>query len=344
MKVKKVFASQQFLIAMAILLLAVLIQLRSGQFFVANNLVDLLRACITPCTFAIGTYMVIISGGIDVSFPGVSALSAYIVLLMQLKVNLSGGNPVIGYLLCFLVGGAIGALSGFLIGHYRFPALIVTLGVSNIAWGILYGPLNNLTYPLPDGAMAWARTNLFSVKSSFTGGSTPIPALVLVVLGMIVLTSFIMNKTMLGRGIYAMGGNVDSASRVGFNVLALHIFVYAFAGGLAGIGGYNRLLLSKMLQTIDQSGYEMTIIAGVVLGGVRITGGMGTLSGALLGTIFLTILSNSLMMLGFSPYWANAVTGVVIILGISMTGIQKLLGKRHRTRKISPEYGKKEGV
>lgn len=341
MNVKKIFASQQLLLALAILLLAGLIQYRSGQFFVANNLVDLLRACITPCTFAIGTYMVIISGGIDVSFPGVSALSAYMVLLMQVKTNPAGGNPVLGYLMCFLVGGFIGALSGFLIGYYRFPALIVTLGISNIAWGILYGPFNNLTYPLPDKAMAWAKTNLFSVMSSSTGGSIQVPSLVLVVVVLIVLAAFIMNKTMLGRGIYAMGGNVDSASRVGFNVLALHIFVYAFAGGLAGIGGYNRLLLSKMLQTIDQSGYEMTIIAGVVLGGVRITGGVGTLSGALLGTVFLTILSNSLMMLGFSPYWANAVTGVVIILGIGMTGIQVALKKINKTQRISSEYEKK---
>ena len=317
---------------LAILVLGLMIQYRSGRFFDANNLVDFLRAFIVPCTFAIGTYIVIVSGGIDISFPGLSALVSYVVVLLQLRAGPENASLLAGYVLCFLLGALLGSINGFLIGYYKLPSLIVTLGTVNLYWGILFGPLNNLTYPLPRPLMNWSRVFLFTVTNPSSGISASLPALFIIAFTLIPITWFIMYKTMIGRGIYAIGGNIDAASRVGFNVLALQVFVYAFSGGLAGLCGYNRIILTRILNPAIKAGTEMTIIAGVVLGGVRITGGVGTLSGALLGTIFLTILNNSLMLLGFSPYWADAATGVAIVIGISISTIQIIIERRKQIR------------
>ena len=239
--------------------------------------------------------------------------------------------------MCLAIGGLFGALNGFLIGYYRLPAMIVTLGTSNLFWGILFGPLKNLTFSLPDNLNKWSRMYLLTVTNPETEVSATLPALAITTVIVICISWFIMNKTMVGRGLYAIGGNRDAASRVGFNVLALQIFVYAFAGAVAGMAGYNRVITTRILNTVFTDGTEMTIIAGVVLGGVRITGGVGTLSGAILGTIFLTILTNSLLLLGLSPYWANAATGVVIIIGISLSSFQVIMERRKRINRNAQE-------
>lgn len=335
---KETFTRHEFIMVMAILVLGLVIQAQSGQFFDSNNLVDMLRASITPCTFAVGTYMVLIAGGIDLSFPAISALTSYIVVVGQINFSSSGeGNVLVGYLMCLAIGGLFGALNGFLIGYYRLPAMIVTLGTSNLFWGILFGPLKNLTFSLPDNLNKWSRMYLLTVTNPETEVSATLPALAITTVIVICISWFIMNKTMVGRGLYAIGGNRDAASRVGFNVLALQIFVYAFAGAVAGMAGYNRVITTRILNTVFTDGTEMTIIAGVVLGGVRITGGVGTLSGAILGTIFLTILTNSLLLLGLSPYWANAATGVVIIIGISLSSFQVIMERRKRINRNAQE-------
>lgn len=329
---------------LAIFVLGMIIQARSGQFFDSNNLVDMARASITPCTFAVGTYMVLASGGIDLSFPAISALTSYIVVVGQLQLDPGGdGNVLLGYVMCLIIGGLFGALNGFLISYYRLPAMIVTMGTSNLYWGILFGPLKNLTFNLPANLNKWSRTYLFTATNAETGISATLPALAITTIAIIILAWFLMNKTMVGRGLYAIGGNIDAASRVGFNVLLLQVLVYALAGGFAGIAGYNRVVTARILNTVFTDGTEMTIIAGVVLGGVRITGGVGTLGGALLGTVFLTILTNSLLLLGLSPYWANAATGIIIILGIGVTGLQVMMERKKRIKRNEEEQMRARG-
>lgn len=336
--------SHEFFVLVAIVLLGLLIQMTSGQFFDSNNLVDILRACITPCTFALGTYVVIVSGGIDLSFLGISSIASYLVLVWQINNSAFQENIPLGYFLCFLIGIVLGAVNGFLIGYFKLPPLIVTLGTQNLFWGILFGPLDCITYPLPDSMIRWAQNYMITATNTASNISSSFPTLGIVVFILAALTWLLMSKTMIGRGIYAIGGNVESARRVGYNVLFLQIFTYAFAGGLAGVCGYNRAFMNRVLQVTFESGMEMTIIAGVVLGGVRITGGVGTLSGALLGTIFLTILDNSLLLLGLSAYWADAATGLAIVLGIGITAVQIKLERNKRVRRITAPGDVKEAA
>ncbi|MGI6669927.1 MAG: ABC transporter permease, partial [Acetivibrionales bacterium] len=290
---------------------------------------DMLRACIVPCMFCIGAYIVIVSGGIDLSFPAIASLSSYVVIVSQIKSGL-GGNINWGYFACFIFGALLGCLNGILIGYYKLPSLIVTLGVSNLYWGIMLGPLNCTQHPLPANLAAFARKFLFTVTDAKSGLSSPLHVSAIHLVIMVFITWIIMQKTMLGRGIYAIGGNIDAASRLGFNVLAHTMFVYAFVGGLAGMIGYTRNILSNHLTPIFESGTELNIIAGVVLGGVRISGGVGTLTGALFGTVFITVLSNSLLLMGVNSYWAEFATGLTILIGFSITAIQIVFEKKRK--------------
>ena len=324
----KKLKTHEFFILVAIVVLGLLIQFQSGHFFQPNNLVDMLRACITPCTFALGTYVVLIAGGIDLSFLGISSIASYLVIVWQIQTSMTETNIALGYLLCFLIGVVLGCVNGVLVGFFKLNPLIVTLGTLNLYWGILFGPLDCITYVLPDPLIKWAQTYLFTATDSAGRVSSSLPMLALSVVVLAVITWFLMKKTMIGRGIYAVGGNADAAGRIGFNVLFLQVFAYAFAGGIAGIAGYNRAIINRVLQVSFESGMELTIIAGVVLGGVRITGGVGTLTGALLGTVFLTILNNSLLLLGFSTYWTDAATGFAIILGTGITAVQIIMERK----------------
>lgn len=328
-RLKSIPKKREFYVLLAIIVLCLIIELRSGQFFTNKNIVDMVRACLIPCMFCIGTYMVIISGGIDLSFPAIASLSSYVVIVSQIK-NGFGGNIYWGYLACFIFGALLGCLNGFLIGYYKLPSLIVTLGVSNLYWGIMLGPLNCTQHPLPANLAAYARNYLFTVTDAKSGLSSPLHVSAIHLVVMAFITFLIMQKTMLGRGIYAIGGNADAASRLGFNVLANIMFVYAFVGGLAGMIGYTRNILSNHLTPIFESGTELDIIAGVVLGGVRISGGVGTLTGAILGTVFITILSNSLLLMGVNSYWAEFATGVAILVGFSITAVQIVIESKKK--------------
>lgn len=128
-----------------------------------------------------------------------------------------------------------------------------------------------------------------------------------------------MNKTSIGRKIYALGGNAEAASRIGFSLLKLHLFVYGYMGFVSGIAG---IVQSYTVQTVAPDsllGYELTVLAAVVLGGTSLIGGKGTLAGTMMGVILLAIIQNGLNLLGISSYWQTVVTGLIIVLSVSMT-------------------------
>jgi simple sugar transport system permease protein len=141
---------------------------------------------------------------------------------------------------------------------------------------------------------------------------------------------------MVGRGIYATGGDEVAAERAGFNVRAIKMFLYCFVGVLAGITGVARISMMAYADPSTMLGMELTVIAAVVLGGTRVTGGVGTLTGTVLGVALMTILANSLILIGIPTYWSRAFTGVVIIIGTGVTARQIAVKHRGRqaTRKV----------
>jgi simple sugar transport system permease protein len=325
--IKKITNRTEFYIFITILLLIAVIQIRSGQFLTGNNLVDLVRSMIIPAMFAIGAHMVLISGGIDVSFTAVASLSMYAATNMFLKADYHGSIIVI-YAVGAAFGLLLGALNAILIAKFKFPTLIVTLGTSSLFTGIMLGALAAHEIPVPAPMLEHGKAKLFSAYNEQLGFSSDMPVAIILLFVLILIAIFIMKYTMLGRGIYAVGGDEISAQRAGFNVFAIHFFVYCFVGLVAGITGIARASMMFNANPTNMLGMELMVIAAVVLGGARVTGGTGTLTGTMLGVALITIMSNSLILIGIPTYWQRVFTGAIIIIGTGVSAYQLMSSKK----------------
>ncbi len=305
----------------AIVLLSLLIQFRSGQFFTSNNLVDLSRSMVVPALFAIGALMVIVSGGIDVSFTAIASLAMYSTTRILLPSDYAG-SVILPYLMGASFGLLMGALNGALIAYFRFPTLVVTLGTSSLFIGIMQGVLGAHEIPVPASMRLHGQSFLFRVYNTQLNLGSEMPTTVLILLGMLVLVFFILRYTMLGRGIFAIGGDEISAQRAGFKVFGIKMFIYCFVGMLAGVAGIARASMMQNCHPTNLNGMELTVIAAVVLGGTRVAGGLGTLTGAMLGVALMTIMSNSLILIGVPTYWQRVFTGAIIIIGTGVSAYQ----------------------
>ena len=337
MKMKNLLKRNEFYVGVILLVLCLVIQFKSGQFFTGNNMVDLARAMIIPGMLTMGVMMEIISGGIDVSFPSIAMLSMYTTVITFKSINYDGPVAVM-FLFATVLGLLMGLINGALICWLKLPAFIITLGTSSVYLGFMQAVLKSHTIGvLPKPMSALSKSYLVTVYNEELGISSSLPSVFIFLLVVVALAIFLFRFTMLGRGIYALGGDRDACHRAGYNVVALQMFVYTTMGALAGFVGLTRAVLMRSCQPTNLIGYEMTCIAAVVLGGTRISGGHGTVFGTLLGALLLTVVSNSLILLGVPTYWSKFVTGVLIIIGTGMSAIQALQRQRKLTSNVLEE-------
>lgn len=346
---KKLLKRNEFYVSVVIVLLVILIQVKSGQFFTANNLVDLARSCILPGILTLGIMMEIIAHSIDVSFPAIAMITMYTVTEVATTANYSGPVWVL-FVAAAVMGTLLGVVNGVLAAWLKLPTLIITLGTSSIYMGVMQGVLKcRVIAVMAEPLERLSSTYLFVATNKESGLTSPLPMLFLLLLAVIVVVGLLMKYTMLGRGIYAFGGDPVSAKRAGFNIVFTQIFVFAFMGCLAGLGGLTRTVLTGSCQPTTLEGYEMTCIAAAVLGGTRLSGGVGTVKGALLGVLLMMIVNNNLILLGIPTYWSKFVTGIFIILGIGISSYQTLRAQRVISASILEEEtpageAKKEAV
>ncbi|MGB3416590.1 MAG: ABC transporter permease [Mesorhizobium sp.] len=292
------------------------------------TLFDLLRNSIVTGIFAIGVLLVLISGGIDVSFTAIAAFAMYTTTLTL--VNLGIDVPWYGiFALSILIGTGLGLVNAVFIAGFRLPTLIVTLGTLSAFRGFLLTFVGSqLISNVPAGMRDFSRLTMLRGTTSegyFYSLPWAFVALVLVVAG----TWFLLNKTLLGRKIFAIGGSSDSARRIGIGVRGVQVFVYAYVGALSGLAGIIHASLARVANPFDLVGLELSVIAAVVLGGARLTGGYGTITGTLLGVALIVLVSNSLILLGIPSTWQSVVIGALILLG---TGLPAYQAKRAALR------------
>ncbi len=292
------------------------------------TLFDLLRNSIVTGIFAIGVLLVLISGGIDVSFTAIAAFAMYTTTLTL--VNLGIDVPWYGiFALSILIGTGLGLVNAVFIAGFRLPTLIVTLGTLSAFRGFLLTFVGSqLISNVPPGMRDFSRLTMLRGTTSegyFYSLPWAFVALVLVVAG----TWFLLNKTLLGRKIFAIGGSSDSARRIGIGVRGVQVFVYAYVGALSGLAGIIHASLARVANPFDLVGLELSVIAAVVLGGARLTGGYGTITGALRGVALIVLVSNSLILLGIPSTWQSVVIGALILLG---TGLPAYHAKRAALR------------
>jgi simple sugar transport system permease protein len=324
----------EFLVGLTILGLCLFVGSVNSAFWSLPNLFDLLRSSIVLGIFALGALVVIVSGGIDVSFTAVAVLSMYITTKLLLAWEYSGPFLWICLLSCG-IGLCLGLVNALFISAFRLPTLIVTLGTMSAFRGFLLAFIgSNHISVLPQAMVAFSQWDLLRGRTP-DGVLYSLPGAVLFLFGAALFTWALLRYSMLGRGIYALGGDAVAAERVGFSLSRIQFFIYGYVGVLAGLGGIIHTSLSRMANPFDLVGTEMNVLAAVVLGGARITGGHGSVPGTLLGVGLVVIMNNSLILLGVPSYWQRVAVGLLLLVG---TAAPILLA---RTRK-RPHAGEEE--
>lgn len=328
---KKLTKHTEFYVFIIIVALSLIIHARSGLFFANNNIVDLMRSMIVPSIYALCALLSFVSTGPDVSFPLIAALSTYLAITVTNTLGYTGSSILV-FLFAIVFGMLMGALNGWIIVKYKFPSLIVTLGTSSIFNGLLLGAFEAGRMDLPVSLARIGKASLFSVKNSKTGLGSSLPMTFLIVIGLYIIMYLVLNYTMVGRGIYALGGDEISAERAGFNVKAIRFGVFVANGAIAAIAGVCYAVMSMRYLPTEYEGGEMIVIAAVILGGTRMAGGVGTLKGCILGTLLLTMVSNSLILLGIAVSWQKVFVGAIIIIGTAISALQSYTAGKVRSK------------
>lgn len=325
---KRALRSQEFVIAVAIVLLSALITFINPAFLTLGNFYDLLRFMTIDGLLALGVLLILISGGVDVSFPAIASASSYIVLTFLIREGLAPSLWVI-YLLAIAIGLLMGLLNGIFVNSFRLPTLIVTLGTSSLYFGlVLFFLGSRALFNVPPSLTAFSRMSLHTVPAPSNVGTTALhPAILLLVAGALGV-HFLLRYTMIGRGTFALGGSYEVTVRTGFNVRRIEYIIYGLAGALAAVAGMTFAALYRQANPVGLRGTELDVIAAVVLGGASIMGGSGSVIGALLGVLLLTIIRTSLVLVGIPSDWQRFVVGIILIIGVSVPALRALRQER----------------
>ncbi len=300
------------------LLLISLVSLVVGSinpaFFQLSNLFDIIRGSVVQGLFALGVLVVLAAGSLDVSFTAIAALSMY--TITNAVLDFTPGMPIAPIFLAGATAGILlGALNGLLVLGLKVPSLIVTIGTQYFYRGLLLTFVGTaLIANVPASMEMFGKSELISFQPEH-GMRAALPTFVLVLGVAAVLTWWLLNRTLLGRATYAMGGGLGIAERLGYNVATMHVFVFSYAGMLAGVAGIVHVSGNRLANPFDLVGSELDVIAAVILGGARITGGAGTVTGTLLGVALVTLVNNVLILAGIPNTFQKVVVGAFIILG-----------------------------
>ena len=312
--VKKISKSYEFMVLCVIVVLIIgLAAATKGKSIQLGNILDLMTNYSAYGVIAVGCLFVIISGGIDISFMAVGAVAQYLSALYMIH---RGGNFVMIYLIAIVTGTLLGFINAVLVNRLKAPTLIITIGTMNVIYGVMMKVTSGVRlHGFPEWFSKKVESSLFAVSVGTLAA-------------VMVIAWFILKKTKMGRRVYAVGGNMEAAKRCGISVLQVHMFVYGFAGAMAAIGALINCYLSQQASIEALYGNEMDVLAMVVLGGVSLSGGKGSVSGTLLGIILVALLSNGMILVGVSSYWKDLVIGSVILISFCVTVWRMISAKR----------------
>lgn len=300
---------QKLLPFLSLTALFVFLSVASPHFLTAGNLASVVRQTATINIMALGMTLVIVAGGIDLSVGAILAFAGTAGTMI-----ISGGLPVplgiLGGLLCGLFWGLV---NGGLTTGLKIPSFIVTLGTLGIVRG--------LTLVLTGGLPVAGLPREFGTLAEGTLGGIPVVLLILAACA--VFTYVVLHSTKLGRYTYAIGSNQDAAIYAGIPVAKYTVAVYAISGMLTGLAGMIEASRLMTGQPTAGQGYELQVIAAVVIGGGSLSGGEGSVIGTLIGAYIMGLLSNGSVLLGINPYVQQAVIGAIIILAVAVDEARK---------------------
>lgn len=303
--------TQAVWVTLFVLVLTVFMSTVTDTFFTSHNIYNISRNFAYVGIVALGQTLVLISGGIDLSVGSVMGLSA-IVAAQSME---GGASIYLGFFYGLSAALICGLINGFLISVMKLSPFIVTLGMLSIARSvalILAG--NKMVY-----SFGSAEKSFFE----FGGGdllNVPNPVWILILL--CALLSFFLSKTVWGRHLYAVGGNEQAATLSGIKVTRMKISAYILCAMLSGFAGILLVGWLGSATTALGSGYELTVIAAAVIGGVSLIGGYGSAYSSIVGAALVELIRNMLLLLGVDPYWQGSFVGTVIILAILLQRVK----------------------
>lgn len=296
-----------------IILLSILVEFRNPNFLTMENLNDMIRNTAILSILAVGMMLVLITRGIDLSIGATLALSG---MLSALTVAAHPGmHPAFAILEGTMIGMVCGMIVGFLISKMDILPIISSLGMMNVFRG--------LTFMVSGGR--WVSANQMSAgfKAIATSSILGINTLIFIAIIIYIIFYYFINYTRTGRQIYAVGSNPESAKISGINNSKILWMVYTIMGALSGLAGVLWVSKYASAQGDTAMGYEMNVIAACVLGGVNIAGGSGKISGIILGSLLLGILNNALPLINVSPFWQQAIQGMIILIAVIVNALVK---------------------
>ncbi|WP_447554729.1 ABC transporter permease [Vreelandella sp. EE22] len=313
-----------------IVALSIVLALTTDSFLSVQNLFDLLNNQSVNIIFAVGLVVVLIAGGIDISFAVAASVVQYVVMTALME-YLGGGGWVAGILLSMAVGTLLGLFNALLIDRFRIVSIIVTIGTFNLFFGLLMYFTGGVSiYDVPD--WLYYSIPLLDLPAERGSATLYLPAAVMAV--MVLLTWFILARTGFGRSIYGFGSSPEAARRSGVSVWKIHAFAYGWLGLCAGVAG---LMQAHIVQEVVPNaliGQELPILAAVVLGGATLGGGRGTVLGAVLGVLLLAVVQNGLNLLGVTPYAFRMIVGLIILVAITTSNLGNLLPRSTRAKTV----------
>jgi simple sugar transport system permease protein len=299
-----------------IVIMGILFSTLSPGFLTVENLMDLLESYSVSAIMAAGLLVVLIAGGIDISFAAIAGVTQFLAATILVNV---GGNWFTAFAIAGLFGALLGVVNALLIHYLRAISVIVTISTMTFYFSILmFVTQGRSIYNLPD----WFTGNI-----SFL--SIPFPVMVAGIV--LLVTLLLLSRLTIGRLIYGLGGNPEAAKRMGCNVAALQCFVYGYSGLMGAVAGIVQAHRVEEVVPNALMGRELDVLAAVVLGGASLSGGVGTVSGTILGIVLLAMLQNGLTLVGVSSYSFGLVTGLVILISVSATAYA---AKRQRKRSV----------
>lgn len=298
-------------ILIGLLGICVIIAFKSPQFLTQNNIMNVLRQISSNMFLACAMTMILISGGIDLS---VGSNIAIIGVIAGTLLGMNVPIPLV-ILACFALGAFFGSINGFILSRTTLPPFIVTFSMMSILRGATYVYTGGTTVRIDN--RAW-----INLGTGYVFDVIPLPVVYMVVILLIVWV--ILNKTQLGRHIYAVGGNEKAAQFSGIKVRRVRMFVYIFSGMMAALAGMVLCARSYSGNPLAGDGAEMDAIAACVLGGASMAGGYGFVGGTLIGALIIGLLNNGLNLMRIDSYWQIILKGVVILVAVYVDYVKNL--------------------
>lgn len=311
---------QKFQVLAALLIMCLVFTLVTPNFLQLKNLMNILTQASVNCLLGMGVLLAILTGGNDLSTGANLALSS---MLTAIAIKWWSWNPLLGVLLGIAIGAVIGALNGFMLTKMHMPhPFISTLGMQNVCRGLALV------------VTAAAPISGFPKSVQFLGASSlgPVPVSILFVAVVAVFMWIFLNRTAIGKHIYAIGGNPEAAKLSGINIDKTIMIVYTLCGTMAALGGIVQMGRVDSAFPLAGSGYELNAVASVIIGGASMKGGKGNVSGTLIGALTIAVLNNGMNLLHVNTYAQQIALGLVIIAAVYVDVIRERMGSRIKGR------------